>query len=63
MNTVVLLDFKYKPVPHDVYVRALPVFSESEAFQEPVVRCLHHRSQTDSDNKGTCNIVIFEVET
>jgi len=56
MNTVILLGFKCDPVPHSLYVRALPVYCDSEAFQEPVVRCLYHCSQNDPHNEGNLNI-------
>jgi hypothetical protein len=57
MNTVIHLGFKCDRFESDLYVRALPVYCESEAFQEPVVRCLNHRTPKIRENEGNSNIV------
>ena len=52
MNTIIHISFKCNTFPSGLYVRAIPVFCESVDFQNPVDRCLHHRSRANKHNDG-----------
>ncbi|XP_069701376.1 cellular tumor antigen p53-like [Periplaneta americana] len=61
MNSAIHLGFKCDGAPPGLYIRALPVYCGTEAFQEPVVRCLHHRCQNDVHNQGILDAVLDHV--
>ncbi|KAJ4443501.1 hypothetical protein ANN_05173, partial [Periplaneta americana] len=46
IDTVIHFGFKCEPDPYGFFVRALPVYSGAESFQEPVLRCFDHRINT-----------------
>jgi hypothetical protein len=56
MNTTIHLGFKCEQFRSGLYVRALPVYCESEAFQVPVDRCIVHRCPGFHQNTGNSNI-------
>jgi hypothetical protein len=56
-NSVIYLGFKCNHFGPGLFVRALLVFCDAEAFQEPVVRCLHHKQIDHPVNAGNCNIL------
>ena len=51
MNKWVKLTFRLsKPPNQDLFVRALPVYTEGTDFKNPVIRCPHHSRKEDSTN-------------
>ncbi|XP_023706764.1 cellular tumor antigen p53 isoform X2 [Cryptotermes secundus] len=52
LKTVIHLGFKCDNFGAGLFVRALLVHCDAEAFQEPVVRCLHHKFTDHPDNAG-----------
>ncbi|XP_021937453.1 cellular tumor antigen p53 isoform X2 [Zootermopsis nevadensis] len=52
IDTAIHLGFKCEPFQSGLFVRAVPVYCETDAFQEPIVRCLFHRAESNPHNKG-----------
>lgn len=52
LKTVIHLGFKCDNFGDGLFIRALLVYCDAEAFQEPVVRCLHHKFIDHRDNAG-----------
>ena len=40
------------PLQQNLFIRALPVFTDTQFFQDPVLRCCHHSTLTLDCNKG-----------
>jgi hypothetical protein len=57
IDSVIHLGFKCDNFGPGFFVRALLVYCDAEAFQEPVVRCLDHKSICHPVNAGNCNIL------
>lgn len=53
MDNKIQMAFSYDTQEHkDLYVRALPVFLDSNNFTKPVQRCYSHRNPQDKINQG-----------
>ena len=52
MDTKIQMGFTYYAEDHDLFVRALPVFLDSNNFTKPVQRCYSHRNPQDTINQG-----------
>ncbi|XP_069691844.1 uncharacterized protein [Periplaneta americana] len=60
IDTVIHFGFKCEPDPYGFFVRALPVYSGAESFQEPVLRCFDHRINTGPDKEMNMSVVLSD---